>query len=54
MKFLGDMNVSRSTAQCLRREGYDTIHLHEEGLERLSDSAVIEKAAGEGRIIVTL
>jgi predicted nuclease of predicted toxin-antitoxin system len=53
MKFLADMNVSLSTAQCLRTEGYDTIHLREERLERLSDSAIIEKAAREGRVILT-
>jgi predicted nuclease of predicted toxin-antitoxin system len=35
------------------QEGYNAIHLQEEGLERLPDSAILEKARQEGRIILT-
>jgi predicted nuclease of predicted toxin-antitoxin system len=53
MKFLADMNMSMSTVQYLRSNGYDAIHLREQGLERASDTNVIQKAKEEGRIILT-
>ena len=53
MKFLADMGISPVTVQSLCQEGYNAIHLHEEGLERLPDSAILEKARQEGRIILT-
>ena len=53
MKFLADMNISLSTVLYLRAEGYDAIHLREEGLERSSDVVVLQKAKEESRIILT-
>jgi predicted nuclease of predicted toxin-antitoxin system len=53
MKFLADMNVSMSTVMVLRSHGYDAVHLREQGLARLTDAQVIEKARNEERVIVT-
>lgn len=53
MKFLLDMGLARSTAIFLRGQGYDAVHLREEGLQRLEDPQIIQKARTEGRIIVT-
>ncbi|CAD5925990.1 DUF5615 family PIN-like protein [Planktothrix agardhii] len=35
MKFLADMGVSPLTVKVLRQQGYDAVHLSEQGLERL-------------------
>ena len=53
MKFLADMNMPMSTVQYLRRNGHDAIHLREQGLERASDTIVLQKAREEGRIVLT-
>jgi predicted nuclease of predicted toxin-antitoxin system len=53
MKFLLDMGIGQSTALFLRDQGHDAIHLREQGLQRLADEAIIEKARREGRIILT-
>ena len=53
MKFLLDMGLAQSTATFLRSEGYDSVHLREEGLQRLPDEEIIQKARQEGRIILT-
>ena len=42
-----------STVRALRERGHEVLHLREEHLERLSDSAIMEKARREGRIVVT-
>jgi predicted nuclease of predicted toxin-antitoxin system len=53
VKFLLDMGLARSTATFLRIQGYDAVHLREEGLRRLEDHEIIEKARAEGRVILT-
>jgi predicted nuclease of predicted toxin-antitoxin system len=53
MKFLADMGISPKTVDFLRNLGHDAVHLHEEGLDRLSDSAILDKARGEGRVLLT-
>jgi len=53
MKFLLDMGLALSTAAFLRSQGYDAVHLREEGLQRLEDEKIIYKARAEGRIILT-
>lgn len=53
MKFLADMNVSMSTVLRLRGEGHDAVHLREQGLSRLADALILEKARHEGRVILT-
>lgn len=37
MKFLADMGISPDTVVWLRSLGYDAVHLHEQGLDRLPD-----------------
>jgi predicted nuclease of predicted toxin-antitoxin system len=54
MKFLADMGISPRTVAWLRQQGYDAAHLSEQGLERLSDEAILTKARNEGRIVLTL
>jgi predicted nuclease of predicted toxin-antitoxin system len=53
MKFLADMGLARSTVAFLRARGYDAVHLRDEGLQRLGDDQIIEKARAEGRVILT-
>jgi len=53
MKFLADMGLARSTVAFLRAQGYDAVHLRDEGLQRLDDDRIIEKARAEGRVIPT-
>lgn len=53
MKFLADMGVSLSVVQALRQSAYDASHLREQGLQRLPDPAIVEKARQEQRILLT-
>ncbi len=53
MKCLADMGIAISTVQTLRKAGHDIRHLSEDGLERLSDSRILEKAGREGSIVIT-
>ena len=54
MKFLADMGISRKCVAWLRSEGYDIIHLSEQGLQRMADKDIYQKAALERRIILTI
>lgn len=47
------MGVSSTVVQILRASGYDADHLREQGLQRLPDPAIVEKARQEERIILT-
>lgn len=53
MKFLIDMGLGRSTASFLRLQGHDALHLRDQGLQRLSDTLIVDKAVSEGRTILT-
>ena len=53
MKFLLDMGMARSTTVFLISQGYDVVHLRDQGLQRLADEAIVEKALSEGRVILT-
>ena len=53
MKFLADMGISPLTIDFLREQGYDAKHLNDEGLHRMSDPDILEKARREGRILLT-
>ena len=53
MRFLADMGVAQRVVEWLRAEGHDAIHLREEGLQRMPDGDIFEKAASEQRIILT-
>jgi predicted nuclease of predicted toxin-antitoxin system len=47
------MGVGRTMVQWLRDQGHDATRLLDEGLERLPDPEVLEKATREGRILLT-
>jgi predicted nuclease of predicted toxin-antitoxin system len=53
MKFLADMGISPRSAAFLCRQGHDAIHLHDAGLDRLSDANILSKALDEGRVVLT-
>lgn len=52
MKFLADMGISPKSANFLRSLGYDTAHLLDQGLGRLPDPDILEKARLEGRVLL--
>jgi predicted nuclease of predicted toxin-antitoxin system len=54
MKFLADMGISPRTVKWLRQQGYDAVHLLDEGLRRLPDEEILSKARAEGRIVLTI
>jgi predicted nuclease of predicted toxin-antitoxin system len=47
------MGLARSTADFLRTLGHDAVHLREQGLQRLDDLGIVDKARSEGRVILT-
>ena len=53
MKFLADMGVSMSTVASLRDAGHDAVHLRDQGLLKMGDFDIFQKARSEGRIILT-
>ena len=53
MKFLADMGISLTTVQALRDAGHDAVHLPEQGLQRLADENILDKARQEGRVVLT-
>jgi len=53
MKFLADMGISPRTVAFLESRGHDATHLYEQGLGRLGDPAILQKARDEGRVLLT-
>ncbi len=53
MKFLANMGISPVTVAFLRSLGYEAVHLHELGLDRLSDTDILTRASREGQILLT-
>lgn len=53
MKFLIDNALSPVVAQKLCQEGHDAVHVREIGLASAPDSVILERAASEGRILVS-
>ena len=53
MRFLADMGIAQSTVVYLRVQGHDAVHLRDQGLQRLDDATIVEKAVAEGRVILT-
>lgn len=47
LKFLADVGISPASVTNLRATGYDAIHLHEQGLDRLDDPDILDKARQE-------
>lgn len=53
MKCLADMGLALSSTHALSQHGHDVRHLSEEGLQRLSDPLILEKARREERLVIT-
>ncbi len=53
MKFLADMGTSPKTVSFLRTLEHEASHLNEQGLHRMSDSEILEKARNEGCLILS-
>jgi predicted nuclease of predicted toxin-antitoxin system len=46
------MGISPKTVAFLHGLGHDAVHLSDQGLERLPDPGIVEKAHQEGRIVL--
>jgi predicted nuclease of predicted toxin-antitoxin system len=53
MRFLADMGVAQRIVEGLRAQGHDVVHLRDEGLQRMPNGEIFEKAISEGRIVLT-
>jgi predicted nuclease of predicted toxin-antitoxin system len=53
MRFLANMGISPMTVAFLRQAGHEAVHLHEEGLDTLPDSQILQKARTESRVLLT-
>lgn len=53
MRFLVDMGVSQQVVEWLRTNGHDAVHLRDEGLGRLPNGEIFQKAGREQRIVLT-
>lgn len=53
MRFLADMGVSLQVVEWLRTQGHDAVHLRDEGLQRLPNGEIFQKAGTEQRIVLT-
>jgi len=47
------MGIAQSVSEWLKSLGHDAVHLNDEGLYKLSDNFILEKAAKENRVILT-
>jgi hypothetical protein len=47
MRFLADMGISPRTVDYLREKGYEAMHLHELGQDRLPDGTILATALRE-------
>jgi predicted nuclease of predicted toxin-antitoxin system len=47
------MGISPKTVSFLQQLGHQAVHLHQEGLDRLSDAEILHKARCEGSILLT-
>ena len=52
MRFLADKGISPKTVAFLHVLGHDAVHLSDQGLERLPDQGIVEKARQEQRIVL--
>lgn len=53
MRFLADMGVSQQVVEWLRMNGHEAVHLHDEGLQRLPNGEIFQKADREQRSVLT-
>jgi len=54
MRFLADMGISQKSVDWLRNQGYDIVHLREQGLQCMTDEDIFIKAKNENRVILTM
>jgi predicted nuclease of predicted toxin-antitoxin system len=53
MKFLIDNALSPALADLLQQAGHDAVYVRSIGLQHADDDAIFDRAAAEGRILVT-
>lgn len=53
MRFLADMCVDVRIVRWLQEQGHDATHLRDEGLHRMPNGKIFNKAISEGRIVLT-
>ena len=53
MRFIADMCMDVRVASWLNSQGHDATHLREEGLQRLPNGEIFNKAIAESRVVVT-
>ena len=53
MRFLNDMCIDVRVTSWLNSQGHDATHLRDEGLQRLPNGEIFNKAIAESRVIVT-
>ena len=53
MRFLADMGVSPKVVDFLQHLGHPAVHLAQQGLHRMRDSEILEKALKEGCTVLT-
>jgi len=51
VKFLADMGISMATVRALREAGEEVVHLRDEGLHKMPDDLILDKAIRERRVI---
>ena len=53
MRFLADVGISPSTVLFLLQSGYQATHVRSLGMQRASDSEIIERARGDCSVVLT-
>jgi predicted nuclease of predicted toxin-antitoxin system len=53
VRFLADMCVDVRIVKWLEQNGHDAIHLRDQGLHRMPNGEIFEKAIREDRIVIT-
>lgn len=53
MRFIADMCMDVRVPAWLKPQGHDATHLRDQGLQRLPNGAIFDKAIAESRVVVT-